>query len=175
MSTIFLLFINDSSNSSGFWGDLAHPLYVFIQLFFVLSQPLLNFAHIFSQEDLCIFCSTNLQLYVLRLCTQVCVHVTMRAYIDLHSVQTVAHFVCLGSILSVQCAHLGNSERYTFCAYCSYFCEFANIVLFCTFCDQFTPVCASCISPMAVDTVYSQCQKRIKSGSIFGAGTAHNK
>ena len=154
-------------------GGLAHPLYVFMQLFFVLSQPLLNFAHIFSQEDLCIFCSTNLQLYVLRLCTQVCVHVTMRAYIDLHSVQTVAHFVCLGSILSVQCAHLCTSQRCIFCAYsfillwiCNY-CAF-----FCTFCDQFAPVCASCISSMAVDTVYSQCHKRIKSGSIFGAGAA---
>ena len=43
-------------------GDLAHPLYVFIQLF-VLSQPLLNFAQFSSQENLCIFCFvTNLQL-----------------------------------------------------------------------------------------------------------------
>ena len=89
------------SNSSD--GDMAHPLYVFIQLF-VLSQPLLNFAQFSSQEDLCIFCLTNLQ-FVLR-CSHKCVHMTTRAYIDLHSVQLVAHFVCLGSILSVQCAHL---------------------------------------------------------------------
>ena len=100
-------------------GALAHPQYMFIQLFSVLSQPLLNFAHIFSQEDLCIFCFTNLQLYVLS-CARMCVHVTMRAYMDLHSVQTLAHFVCLGSILSVQCAHLCTSQRCIFCAYCSY-------------------------------------------------------
>ena len=46
------------SNSSD--GDLAHPLYVFIQLF-VLSKPLFNFAQFSSQEDLCFFCPTNLQ------------------------------------------------------------------------------------------------------------------
>ena len=150
-------------------GALAHPQYVFIQLFSVLSQPLLNFAHIFSQEDWCIFCFTNLQPYVLS-CARKCVHVTMRAYIDLHSVQTFAHFVCLGSILSVQCAHL--CQRCIF-VHIVHTCEFANIVLFLhilwPICASF---CASCISPMAVDTVYSQCHKRIKSGSIFGAGTA---
>ena len=47
------------SNSSAV-GDLAHPLYVFIQLF-VLSKPLFNFAQFSSQEDLCFFCPTNLQ------------------------------------------------------------------------------------------------------------------
>ena len=125
MSTIFLLFINDSSNSSGFGGFGEPQVYVFIQLFSVLSQPLLNFAQFSSQEDLCIFCLTNLQ-FVLR-CSHKCVHMTTRAYIDLHSVQLVAHFVCLGSILSVQCAHL--CQRCIF-VHIVHTCEFANIVLF---------------------------------------------
>jgi len=152
------------SNSSD--GDLAHPLYVFIQLF-VLSQPLLNFAQFSSQEDLCIFCLTNLQ-FVLR-CSHKCVHMTTRAYIDLHSVQLVAHFVCLGSILSVQCAHLCTCQKRIFVHIVHPPCEFANIVLFCTFCDQFATLC---ISPMAVDTVYSCASQRRSQGPFLELGAA---
>jgi len=152
------------SNSSD--GDLAHPLYVFIQLF-VLSQPLLNFAQFSSQEDLCIFCLTNLQ-FVLR-CSHKCVHMTTRAYIDLHSVQLVAHFVCLGSILSVQCAHLCTCQKCIFVHIVHPPCEFANIVLFCTFCDQFATLC---ISPMAVDTVYSCASQRRSQGPFLELGAA---
>ena len=131
-------------------GDLAHPLYVFIQLF-VLSQPLLNFAQFSSQENLCIFCFvTNLQLCVL-IYAQKCVHMSTRTYIDLHSVQFIQLTSCT---LCMPWVHFG-------CSVCIFVhivntCEFANIVLFCTFCDQFATLC---LSPMAVDTVYSQCQK----------------
>ena len=71
------------SNSSD--GDLAHPLYVFIQLF-VLSQPLLNFAQFSSQEDLCIFCLANLQFCM---CSDVhkCVHIyDHKGFFDSHFV-----------------------------------------------------------------------------------------
>ena len=156
-------------------GGLAHPLYVFMQLFFVLSQPLLNFAHIFSQEELCIFCSTNLQLYVLRLCTQVCAcnyeglyWLTFCANSCTFCMPWV-HFEC-----SV-CTFVHQRKGAFVVHIVHTFVNLQILCFFCTFRDQFAPVCASCISPMAVNTVYSQCHKRIKSGSIFGAGAAHNK
>ena len=105
-------------------GDLAHPLYVFIQLF-VLSQPLLNFAQFSSQENLCIFCFvTNLQLYEL-ICAQKCVHMSTRTYIDLHSVQFIQLTSCT---FCMPWVHFG-------CSVCIFVhivhtCEFANIVLF---------------------------------------------
>ena len=105
-------------------GDLAHPLYVFIQLF-VLSQPLLNFAQFSSQENLCIFCFvTNLQLYVL-ICAQKCVQMSTRAYIDLHSVQFIQLTSCT---FCMPWVHFG-------CSVCIFVhivhtCEFANSVLF---------------------------------------------
>jgi len=153
------------SNSSG--GDLAHPLYVFIQLF-VLSKPLFNFAQFSSQEDLCFFCPTNLQ-FCMWSDVLTCVCMTTRAFIDLHSVQLVAHFVCLGSILSVQCAHFCTRQKCIFVHIVHPPCEFANIVLFCTFCDQFATLC---ISPMAVDTVYSCASQRRSQGPFLELGAA---
>ena len=143
------------SNSSD--GDLAHPLYVFIQLF-VLSQPLLNFAKFSSQEDLCIFCLTNLQ-FVLR-CSHKCVHMTTRAYIDLHSVQLVAHFVCLGSILSVQCAHL--------CILCTLSIILVNLQILCFFAHFVTNLQQFVYQSNGSGYCVLLCQPEKKSGSIFG-------
>ena len=124
-------------------GDLAHPLYVFIQLFVFYQNPC-SILHNFPVKKTCAFSVPLICSSVCgQMCSHVCVYMTTRAYIDLHSVQLVAHFVCLGSILSVQCAHLCTCQKCIFVHIVHPPCEFANIVLFCTFCDQFATVCVS--------------------------------
>merc|ERR1719220_322460 len=82
------------SNSSG--GTWRTPCMCSFSCLF-LSKPLFNFAQFSSQEDLCFFCPTNSQ-FCMWSDVLTCVCMTTRAFIDLHSVQLVAHFVCLGSI-----------------------------------------------------------------------------
>jgi len=149
--------------------DLAHPLYVFIQLS-VLLPPLLNFAQFSSQEDLCIFCFTNLQLHMLR-CAHECVHMSTKTYIDLHSVQLIQLTCCT---FCMPWVHFGCSvctfvhwSNVHFCAHCSYLW----VCKYCAFFAHFVTNLQLCVS---VQRQWILCTPvpQLKSGSIFGTGAA---
>jgi len=157
------------SNSSAV-GDLAHPLYVFIQLFVFYQNPC-SILHNFPVKKTCAF---SVPLICSSVCGQMCSHVCVYDHKGLYWLAFCAtsctfclpwvHFECS------LCTFL-HSSKVHFCAHCS---SSLWICRYCAFLHILWPICNSlCISPMAVDTVYSlaSCQRRSQ-GPFLELGAA---